>query len=106
MYPEEWMEFDKDLAELERQQRVYDDTQQVRQTSGTTGERIRDAITENAPSWEDIKSLPGKIIDSPLNPNLLQELRKNLNHQDRTQLLRRHLTQRTQDMTCHKQGHQ
>jgi len=73
MYPEEWMEFDKDLAELERQQRVYDDTQQVRQTSGTTGERIRDAVTENAPSWEDIKSLPGKV---PLNPSLMKEYNK------------------------------
>ena len=73
MYPEEWMEFDKDLAELERQQRVYDDTQQVRQTSGTTGERIRDAVTENAPSWEDIKSLPSKI---PLNPSLIKEYNK------------------------------
>ena len=73
MYPEEWMEFDMDLAEMERQQRVYDDTQQIRQKSGTTGERVKDAIMESMPSMEDIKSLPGKV---PLNPSLLKEYNK------------------------------
>ena len=77
MYPEEWMEFDKDLAEMEREQRIYDQSEQMRQKSGTTGERIKDTIIENMPSLEDLKSIPGNIIDSPFNtPNLLEQYRK------------------------------
>jgi len=44
MYPEEWMEFDKDLAELEQAQRKFNKVKQVDQERKSTGAKIKDAI--------------------------------------------------------------
>jgi hypothetical protein len=49
MYPEEWMEFDRDLAELEKAQRSLNTqtqaTQRSKSTIGKLGERINKAAT-------------------------------------------------------------
>ncbi|MAF43972.1 MAG: hypothetical protein CMI54_07415 [Parcubacteria group bacterium] len=44
MYPEEFMEFDKDLAELEQAQRKFNKVQQVDQERKSTGAKIKEAI--------------------------------------------------------------
>jgi hypothetical protein len=44
MYPEEFMEFDTDLAELEQAQRKFNKVQQVDQESKSTRAKIKDAI--------------------------------------------------------------
>ena len=48
MYPEEWMEFDTDLAELEQAQRKFNKVKQVDQERKSTGAKIKEAIG-NAP---------------------------------------------------------
>jgi hypothetical protein len=44
MYPEEWMEFDTDLAELEQAQRKFNKVQQVEQESKSTRAKVKEAI--------------------------------------------------------------
>jgi len=44
MYPEEWMEFDTDLAELEQAQRKFNKVKQVDQERKSTGAKIKEAI--------------------------------------------------------------
>ena len=44
MYPEEFMEFDKDLAELEQAQRKFNKVKQVDQERKSTGAKIKEAI--------------------------------------------------------------
>tara|TARA_R100000700_G_C3179389_1_gene155777 strand:- start:3020 stop:6388 length:3369 start_codon:yes stop_codon:yes gene_type:complete len=76
MFPEEFTAFDADLAEMEQQQRIYDRSGRLQAQGASVGEKVKDAIIENIPSVEDLKSIPGNIIDSPYNPNLLQQMRK------------------------------
>ena len=47
MYPEEWMEFDKDLTEMETQQRMYEKSNQLSQKSQGTAEKIKESLLEN-----------------------------------------------------------
>ena len=49
MYPEEFMEFDTDLAELEQAQRKFNKVKQVDQERKSTGAKIKEAIA-NTPS--------------------------------------------------------
>jgi hypothetical protein len=72
MFPEEFTAFDADLAEMEQQQRMYDRSNRLQQKGASTGEKVKDAIMESIPTADELKSIPKKIIDSPLNPNLLQ----------------------------------
>jgi hypothetical protein len=44
MYPEEWMEFDKDLAELEQAQRKFNMVKKVDQESKSTRSKIKETI--------------------------------------------------------------
>ena len=76
MFPEEFTAFDADLAEMEQQQRIYDRSGRLQTKGASVGEKVKDAIVENIPSMEDLKSIPGNIIDSPYNPNLLKQMRK------------------------------
>tara|TARA_R100000654_G_scaffold1701_2_gene6260 strand:- start:336 stop:3725 length:3390 start_codon:yes stop_codon:yes gene_type:complete len=71
MYPEEWMQFDADLVEMEAMQRKQDMREQAAVTAGSTTERIKDAITENViqpglnyltnpgEAIKDISNIPG-----------------------------------------------
>ena len=67
MYPEEWIAFDADLAELEQDQKKFNRTnkvnQQMESTKGKVMEGIGDAI-------DRAKDLPSQIYNSPLNPKI------------------------------------
>jgi len=61
MYPEEWSEFDKDLAELEVAERMNTDRKFASQQAKTTGAKIREGINSAA---ENISGGVGKVIDA------------------------------------------
>ena len=47
MYPEEWMEFDKDLTEMETQQRMYEQSNQLSQQAEGTADKVKNSLLEN-----------------------------------------------------------
>ena len=68
MYPEEWMEFDKDLAELEQAQRKFNKVQQVNQESKSTRSKIKDAISKTPSAIQNTLKNYDKINEY-INPN-------------------------------------
>jgi hypothetical protein len=67
MYPEEWMAFDQDLAELEMQQKKYNRSSMVDQRAQTTKEKIMEGAGQVI---DRVKELPSQIYESPLNPKI------------------------------------
>ena len=67
MYPEEWMAFDQDLAELEMQQKKYNRSSMVDQKAQTTKEKIMEGAGQVI---DRAKELPSQIYNSPLNPKI------------------------------------
>ncbi len=68
MYPEEWMEFDKDLAELEQAQRKFNKVQQVDQESKSTRSKVKDAISKTPSAIQNTLKNYDKINEY-INPN-------------------------------------
>jgi len=67
MYPEEWIAFDQDLAELEMQQKKYNRSSMVDQKAQTTKEKIMEGAGQVI---DRAKELPSQIYESPLNPKI------------------------------------
>jgi len=68
MYPEEWMDFDQDLAELEQAQRKFNKVKQVDQESKSTMGQIKDLISKTPPALKKGYENYNKV-DEFINPN-------------------------------------
>jgi len=67
MYPEEWIAFDADLAELEQDQKKFNRTNKVDQQMKSTKEKFMEGAGN---VMDKAKELPGQIYNSPLNPKI------------------------------------
>ena len=73
MYPEEWIAFDEDLAELEMQQKKYNRSSMIDQQAQTTKEKWKEGMGNVI---NKAKELPSEMWNSPLNPKALDLLNK------------------------------
>jgi hypothetical protein len=67
MYPEEWIAFDADLAELEQDQKKFNRTNKVNQQMESTKGKVMEGIGDVIDRAKDV---PGQIYNSPLNPKI------------------------------------
>ena len=73
MYPEEWMEFDKDLAEMEQAQRTLNTQQQVTQRSQSTFGKIGEKVNKAAGNIKEGVDRVAPWVDKA-NPSLIEAL--------------------------------
>ena len=87
MYPEEWMAFDTDLAEMERRERIYRKSQIATNAATSTAGKMKDAIMENVVgpvigTGQDLITDPAgtilegikKTTEVPGNPSILRKI--------------------------------
>ena len=87
MYPEEWMAFDTDLAEMERRERIYRKSQIATNAATSTTGKMKDAIMENVVgpvigTGQDLLTDPAgtilegikKTTEVPGNPSILRKI--------------------------------
>jgi hypothetical protein len=71
MYPEEFAAYDADLAEMEQVQKEYNRNSRVAQNAKSIRSKVMEGVGDVI---KQAPSVPGKIFNSPLNPNVLDLL--------------------------------